>query len=169
MRTILIRLAELLGTSFLLSPITCALYYYAIIPTTHSSYAIVLFIAMVLFIVINIFMLRNCYFDLRNPLLYYTFNYISYAIFMGITVLSRTVFGATPYAWLFNAFNMFAFSEFELTALQSTFVTHAIMLIVIAVAPIGMRWIFDLPEEDEIIDLEEKYKVPSEDTNNQTE
>lgn len=148
MRTILIRLVELLLLCFTMSPISCALYYYQWIPNTDAAYGIMLIIMMIIFIVSNVFMLRQCYFDLRNTAAYYITNYIAYFVFMVITYVTYRLFGEVPYAWLFNTLKLAAFTDFDLSSLRSTFVTHGIMLLIIAVAPIGMDWVFDLPEDD---------------------
>lgn len=148
MRTILIRLAELLGLCFIMSPISCALYYYKWIPNTEAAYGIMLVIITIIFIVSNVLMLRRCYFDLRNTVAYYVTNYMAYFVFMVITYVTFRLFGEVPYAWLFNTLKLAAFTDFDLSSLRSTFFTHGIMLLIIAVAPIGMDWVFELPDED---------------------
>lgn len=161
MRTILIRLAELLLLCFTMSPISCALYYYHWIPNTEAAYGILLIVITIIFIVSNVFMLRQCYFDLRDTAAYYITNYIAYFVFMVITYVTFRLFGEIPYAWLFNTLKLAAFTDFDLSSLRSTFVTHGIMLLIIAVAPIGMDWVFDLPEED--FEDEEDEPEPFED------
>lgn len=153
MKTVLIRLAELLGLCMTLSALSCALWYYKIIPRTESAYGLVLIVVSIIFLVSNAFMLRQCFFDLRNVAAYYLLNYLAYFIFMVITYVTFRVFGEVPYAWMFNTLKLAAFTDFDLSSLRSTFVMHLIMLVLITVAPIGMEWVFDLP--DEIFDEEE--------------
>ena len=159
MRIILKRLAELLLLCFILSPITCALYYYELIPQTDSAYAIVLFCAQLIFIIVTVFSLRGDYFDLCNPPLYFTFNYISYGLFAIITALCYKFVGRVPYAWLFNTLQLMGFSELDLKGYGATIFTHVMMIIAIALAPIGMEWIFDV--DDEVF-----MYIPREDTEN---
>lgn len=148
MRTVIIRLAELLGLCFIMSPISCALYYFKIIPNTDAAYSIVLLIATCIFVTANVFMLRHCFFELRSRKAYYLLNYTAYFLFMLITVLVYEFFGQIPYAWMFNTLKLLAFSNFDFSTAAATAVTHFMMLGVIALAPIGMDWIFDVPFEE---------------------
>lgn len=147
MRTILTRLAEMLLLCFTLSTISCALLYYEWIPVTESAYGITLLIVAIIFIVCNVFMLRQCYFDLRDPRMYYILNFAAYGIFMLITAVVYKGFGRVVFSWMFNALKLLTYTDFDLSAVHSTAVMHAIMLVVIAIAPIGMEWIFDIPDE----------------------
>lgn len=133
-----------------MSPISCALYYYNLIPTDNFTvYSLVLLAATVIFVTANVFMLRHCFFELHDRVAYYLLNYIAYGIFMLITVLVYKIFGQVPYAWMFNTLKLLAFSKLEsVTTAGATAVTHIIMLGVIALAPIGMDWVFDIPVEE---------------------
>ena len=168
MRTVITRLAELLGLCFYMSPISCAMYYYKFIPNTDTAYSIVLLVATAIFITANVFMLRHCFFELHSRRDYYLYNYIAYGIFMLITVLVYKIFGQVPYAWMFNTLKLLAFSDFDFSTAAATAVTHFAMLGVIALAPIGMDWIFDVPFEefdDEEFDEDEFDEEESEEEN----
>lgn len=154
MRTVITRLAELLGLCFIMSPISCALYYYEFIPRTDMAYSLVLLAATVIFITANVLFLRHCFFELHDRKAYYVLNYTAYGIFMLITVLVYEIFGQIPYAWMFNSLKLLAFSEFDFSSANATAVTHFVMLGVIALAPIGMDWIFDIPVEE----LEDEFE-----------
>ena len=148
MRTVFMRLGELLLLCFTMSPISCALYYYNFIPNTDMAYSLVLLAVTVIFVTANVFMLRHCFFELHDRVAYYLLNYIAYGIFMLITVLVYKIFGQVPYAWMFNTLKLLAFSDFDFSTAAATAVTHFAMLGVIALAPIGMDWIFDVPFEE---------------------
>lgn len=159
MRTILRRLAELLIPCFIMSPITCALYYYEVIPPTHEAYAVMLFFVQIIFVLINVLSLRKDYFELCNPPLYFVLNYVAYGIFIAITLVCYKFLAPVPYAWLFNTLKLMAFSEFDASTLTATILTHIMMIIAIALAPIGMEWVFEV--DDEVF-----MYIPQEDTEN---
>lgn len=139
MRTILIRLAELLSLCFIGSSVTCALYYYHVIANTDLAYFLTLSIAVAIFIAKNISMLLRCYYELPILKTYYLLNYSAYGIFMLIGAVVYLLFGEIPYAWMFNTLKLATFSILDLHALASTALTHLVMLIVIAVIPFTAR------------------------------
>ena len=147
MRTILLRLRDLLCLSFALSSLSCALYYYGVISASRETYGLVLIATTVVFIVSNIFMLRKCFFDIANLKMYYILNYSAYCIFMMITAGVYLWFGELPYAWLFNTLKLTSFAKTALSTVTSTMITHVVMLVVIAVAPAGMDWVLQFTEE----------------------
>jgi|GEM_PF-1347758 len=150
MRTILIRTAELLLSCITLSLIPNLLYRYWFIDM--QWFRILTLVAMGIFVIVNVFMLRRCYFELRSEWRYYLFNYLAYGIFMLITALVYVVFvvmAVKPdvYSWLFNALKLTRFSELKFGSIDATLISHAIMLCTIALAPIGMDWIWSIPDE----------------------
>ena len=46
---------------------------------------------------------------------------------------------------MFNTLKLTAFSKLDLSTTEATMLTHGIMLVLIAVAPIGMDWVVNSP------------------------
>lgn len=121
------------------------------------AYSLVLLVVTIIFVTANAFMLRHCFFELHDRKAYYVLNYTAYGIFMLITVLVYEIFGQIPYAWMFNTLKLLAFSEFDFSTAAATAVTHFMMLGVIALAPIGMDWVFDIPVEEFEDEFEDEF------------
>ena len=152
MRTILLRLGDLLSLSFIMSPIFCALFYYRVFDpapeTMAKAQAITLALVTVVFIICNVLMLRRCFFEIKNRKIYYIFNYSAYAIFILLTVVaffvSKFVLKTeVPYAWMFSVLKLAKFLGLTSSTLVATAMMHFVMLIVIALAPIGMGWVLE--------------------------
>ncbi|MBE6680254.1 MAG: hypothetical protein E7598_07025 [Ruminococcaceae bacterium] len=140
MRRILKNLLRLLLYCFVTSPVSCALYYYRIIPNTDIAYARVLLVITVGFIAYYLHFLRRGYSKLRrNKKKYFTVNLSSYGIFMLITAVVYILFGEIAYAWMFNSLKLLAFVSNDFSSFGATAIMHIIMLCVIAIAPYTVK------------------------------
>ncbi len=136
MRTVLIRLAEMLALCCITSSISCAVNYFNIIPSTDEAFFLVLAVALLIFVVENFFMLRACFWE--NPVLstYYLFNFAAYGILVLISLLVYKFGGKVPYAWLFGTFKLVTYSSLDFPALKSSALIHLAMLILIGITPL---------------------------------
>ena len=103
---------------------------------------------VVVFIGINLHMLKQCFFDLRDKKLYYFTNYIAYLFYAAVSIIIYAIGGNTVYAWIFAITKFMRYSSFGISTPLSALIFHLIMLLVIAVAPLGMNWIFTEDEDD---------------------
>ena len=142
MRTVLIRLAELLALCVATSIVGNLVVFFGVIPADDVTfYNVILTASVIFFIVCNVFMLRRCFFELRSRVKYYLYNYIAYGIFMATTAVVYKIFGETVYAWLFNTLKILKFSEAGVHTIYATAAFHILMLAVIGFAPWGMDWV----------------------------
>lgn len=146
MRTVLIRLAEMLISSALLSTLSIAIFPFCFSDGTDRNFGVLLLFSFILFICYNIRSLRRCYFELHNARRYYLFNLLSYMIFILITLAVFSFAGEHIYAFLFNIFKIARFSGLNWSALKATMLSHTVMVAVILLAPAGMNWIFDFDQ-----------------------
>ena len=93
--------------------------------------------------IINVCILRRCYFDLKNKSLYYLVNYAAYAAFMLIGICIYYIGNSEVYAWLFSITKFARYSGYGINTFASAMIFHTIMLITIPVSPIGMNWVFE--------------------------
>lgn len=148
MRTVLLRLKDLFLLCFIISPISCALYYYGVIPNTDGAFCTLLLLASFVFVISNVFMLRKCFCEIADPQIYYVLNYVAYGIFILITVVMYFVLDDVPYAWLFSTIKFLKFALPNISTLFAVVFMHVVMLIVITVAPIGLEWILYYEKEE---------------------
>ena len=139
MRPVIIRLAEITLLCGLLSSVSCALYYYQFIANTDIAFCMLLAIAFSAFVIANVFMLRRCFREMPKLKSYYFFNYVAYGIFIAISVIMYKKFGEVPYAWCFSTLKLAAFLPVDLSTLRATMLSHLVMLLVIAIAPLDIN------------------------------
>ena len=147
MRTILIRLAELLITSASLSAVSNLIHISNLYEPTEFSLSIVLLFAFIIFVTTNVFRLRVCYSVIHNRSRYLIYNFAAYFIFIIISIFVHLIFGDAAYAWMFNIFKVPHFCALGWSTAASAVVSHIAMLAAIILAPAGMWWIFIYDQE----------------------
>ena len=141
------RVAELFLASIVLSAITIILNVSELVLKRNHIFIMIMFFAAV-FTFINFTNLRNCYFDLRNKKLFYTLNFLSQAIFLGINLFFLIFEKNKIYTWLFAVTKALKFIDINIV--YSVLIFHLIQMVCIVVSPIGMGWIFEEIAEDEL-------------------
>ncbi len=116
--------------------------------TTRASVFTIALIGALIWIALNVFMLRNCYFDLRDKKAYYIANFMAYAIFGICTVVVYICFSSPVYGWIFAITKFLKYTKLSVSTVLSTTVFHFLGGLMILLAPVGMKWIFTL-EDDE--------------------
>ena len=140
------RLFELLFWSGVLSFTSCMLYLYQFFYASEANFAIVLMIAFLIFVIAQVFQLRRCYYELHSPLAYYLSNYAAYALFILVSVAVNFWIGDVAYGWVFNIFKVLRFAKTQWPIFEASAASHLLMLVIIAIAPIGMGRIFDFDD-----------------------
>ena len=144
MRTILIRLAEMLVLSAAFSSSANIIFPYLITEEYEEKYfALFLFLLFVAFVVINVIALRRCYCEIHNEKIYYQLNIGAYLIFILISLAAYWLLDGSTYAFIFNILKFLRFTGFGFSALGATLVSHVLMIVVVLLAPTGLGWIFN--------------------------
>ena len=141
------RFLELAGSCVLLSAIISFLCKTKILPDGSRELIIGLYIATIAFMVINIRMMRACYYFLRNTGQYFLVNYSAYFVFGIITVVVYKLSSGEFYTWLFAITKFAKYTNLYLTTVNSAVIFHMVMGIAIFLAPIGMSWVHRSTEE----------------------
>ena len=110
---------------------------------TMESCFVNLSLGAFLYWILNVFMLRRCYFDLKDKSLYYLVNYASYAAFIFFGICIYYIGNKEVYAWLFSITKFARYSGYGISTFTSAMIFHTIMLITIYLSPIGMGWVFE--------------------------
>ena len=117
------------------------------LPDESRELVIGLYIAAALFVAVNIWMMRACYYILRNTKQYFIVNYGAYFAFGLITVLAYKLFSSEAYTWLFAVTKFARYTNLYLSTVYSAAIFHVVMGIAIPLAPIGMSWVHRRAEE----------------------
>lgn len=146
-KIIIRRFLEMLVTCAFFSAIAVVLNITGVFTTRAAVFTLAL-VGAVLWIALNVFMLRHCYFDLRDRKTYYIANFAAYAIFGLCTVIVYLCFSSSVYGWIFAITKFLRYTKLGVSTVLSTAVFHLLGGLMILLAPIGMKWIFTL-EDDE--------------------
>ncbi|MBR4072734.1 MAG: hypothetical protein IKK24_02215, partial [Clostridia bacterium] len=99
MKVIIRRFIELFFVNFILSAIVTGLYELELLAATQTAVKFAMLISAIIYVVIQVFMLRQCFFDLSNKYDYYLFNYAAYAIFMVFNIVLFFFGGSFIFTW----------------------------------------------------------------------
>lgn len=122
---------------------------------TKAELSLGLVIGTTIFLYINVRMLRNCYFDLDGKSEYYTLNAIAYLFFAMINMFSYFFVADKIYTWLFALTKFIRYTNFEISTFTSVCVFHTMGILLIFVAPLGMKEFIDDKLEYEQIGVED--------------
>lgn len=147
MKVIIRRFIELFFVNFILSAIVTGLYELELLAATQTAVKFAMLISAIIYVVIQVFMLRQCFFDLSNKYDYYLFNYAAYAIFMVFNIVLFFFGGSFIFTWLFGITKFLRFINHGIDTFFGILVFHLVMLIAITLAPIGMGWVFLLRKD----------------------
>ena len=141
------RFLEMLITCVLCSAIAVVFNITGLITTKFSVFILILLSAACWFL-LNVYMLRRCYFGLRNKRIYYISNFTAYTFFGLCTVIVYLCFSNAVYGWLFAIAKFLKYTKFDISTVQSTALFHLLGGLMILWAPAGMEWIFLLDEDE---------------------
>ncbi len=139
LRVTLRRFGELMVKCFLCSSIITAAFEFDIFPSEKPVMLTFLCAGALVFFIINIIKLRCCYFDLKGQKEYYCANFIAYFFFM-LAGLITIYISNFAYTWVFGITKFLRFTESGPPKYLSAAIFHAVMLLAIICAPIGMAW-----------------------------
>ena len=141
LRVVLQRFLELLFTNTLISVFVSFLNFADIIET-ESGVGIWLVIGFVLFLYINIRLLRQCYFELKNKFVYYFVNLLAYFLFMVVSFGIYYCFSMEIFSLFFAIFKILKYSRMATGVLCSLVIGHSIGFLCVFLSPLGMSWVF---------------------------
>lgn len=142
------RFAELFGLTAAFSAIITALNVSGLIYTENYTVTVALIFAVAAIIYINVILMRNCYFDLRDAVAHYVANFIAYALFFALTVAMYIFFGSSPiFSWLFSVTKFVHFQPLLLPTWISIAAFHIIGIASVVFAPAGMADMIDYLDE----------------------
>ncbi len=144
------RFVELMAWTVVLS-IACILISYLNLENPQKILKVCLPLGALIFVLINVDMLKHCYYDLRKKYIYYLTNYIAYFLYMAVTALVYFLFGITVYSWAFGITRFLGYTFSAITNHASVIIFHVIMLVAIGIAPLGMDRIFIEEKEEEFL------------------
>ena len=139
LRVSLRRFGELMVKSFLCSSIITAAFEFDLFPSEKPVMLTFLCTGALVFFIINIVKLRCCYYDLKGKKEYYVANFIAYFFFM-LAGLITIYINNFAYTWVFGITKFLRFTEAGLPKYLSAAIFHAVMLLAIVCAPVGMSW-----------------------------
>ena len=133
------RVIELLLPSVLFSVLLAILNVAGIIVQRYHLVLAIL-ICVILFTGFNVSNLRKCFCDMHHRKLYYLLNLLSHIIFALINVFCYMIMSDKVYAWTFSITKLITYLDVD--TWYSILIFHAIGLITVFAATIGMNWIF---------------------------
>ena len=134
------RLGEITLLEVLLSLIYTAMCVGEFFPQTRTACSLWSAIFVTLFILINSYMHRGLCYALGEADMYYKTSYASHIAFAVINIIMYFLLGNGKYTWLFSItkFAQF-FGNQRISTFSSILIFHTIMMVVIAIAPIGIK------------------------------
>ena len=144
MYVILRRFAEFSLIEIMFSFIITGLYEIEVLSGTQDAIKFATLIAVIIYIAIQVIMMRHCFYDLSNRYDYYLFNFTAYMLFIIFSLIIFFFGGNYFYTWLFEITKFIHFINFDFDIFYSLIVFHLVILAAIALAPVGMGWVFVL-------------------------
>lgn len=150
MRAFLLRFFEISVPEVLLSLAATALFKSGWFLLSVQNCTKVLVIINILFIAFNVIRMRQCFFEMRDRVLFYIINYAAYAVFIAINIGLLARLTPERYTWFFAAEKRWSTAcSFSISNYASAVMSHFIMLVAIMLAPLGMSWVFETDDEEE--------------------
>lgn len=115
--------------------------------TARNSVFILTLLGVIFWFFLNWYMLKCCYFALRNRKIYYISNFIAYAIFGICALVAYLCFSSAVYGWVFAIAKFLKYTKFAVSTFQSTVWFYLLGGFTIFLAPVGMDWIFLIDED----------------------
>lgn len=128
---------------------------------TKNAVCVAMLAGIIMFVLLNVRMLRQCYFEMRSFLIYYSVNLTAYFLFAAVCFAVYFLTSNTCFTWLFAITKFVRFSNLELPTLSSAVLFHIIGVIMVIASPLGMKWIFMFDYDDDgedVGDSEDEYE-----------
>lgn len=142
------RFVELMIISTVLSVIAVILNITGAVKVEIALFFVLLLFSL-LFMCLNIKQMRLCYFDLMDRTVHYVSNIVAYLLFAAVGYAVYFLGSSEVYSWMFAITKFAKYSSLGLDTPISALIFHAVGIISILVAPIGMRWVFLYGNENE--------------------
>lgn len=147
------RFFELLLTCVAISAGITGLYVSEVL-VTQDALGAGLIIGLIVFVLVNIPMLRGCYFEFEDNSLYFQVNLTAYACFFA-TCFAVYHFGSNVwFTWMFAVTKFAKYSNLTVSTFGSALLFHAVGLMMVLFAPLGMSWVFLQDDEADLIEPE---------------
>lgn len=156
-RVITRRFIELLSICIIFSVIVTSLNI-ADILYTRENLTFGTFTGTMLFIIINLNMLRKCYFDLQNAAIYYLSNIAAYLIFVCVWLLIYHFSSNEFYTWMFAITKLARYTQLRLNDFHAAMLFHVFGIITVIFAPIGMNRIIKELIDNNTDEYEEDFQ-----------
>ena len=142
------RFLELLVTCAVISTVITLLYAMNLL-ITDFSLRLALITGVVIFILSNVWMLRQCYFEMKSNLIYFLVNISAYLLFAAVCLIIYFLCSKYCFTWMFAITKFVRFSTLGFETFHSVLTFHALGLLMVLLAPIGMGWVFLYDEDEE--------------------
>ena len=171
--SILRRICELVFSCIALSLFLALLCVTGILPDASVKMFAGVYIGVILFLCINIRMLRECHYEIRDNILYFIINFGANAVFALMNLLAYRLIPQFIYTFFFSITKFAKFTPFPVNSGYSAIIFHGIILVLIFLAPIGMRRIYEEEEEEfleneNLLPLETEQQAEEENANKET-
>ena len=150
---VLKRFCELLFCCVALSLVLALLCLAGILPDASVKMFAGIYVGVLAFFYINIMMLRECHYEIRVNRVYLAVNFVAYAGFALLNLLTYKLLPQYIYTFFFAITKFAKFTPFPVNSGWSAIIFHIAMTMVIFLAPVGMRKIYE-EEETEILEEE---------------
>ncbi len=154
-KMIIRRFLELLISNAIISAIIATLNKLGILSTRPMLFWALL-VGVILFVFINVFFLRNCYFELKERKRYYIVNIVAYVFYALLMFIINGIGWNQVYAWLFATTKVLRFTSVYLDTMYSALFFHGICLAMIFLAPFGVDWDFLFEDEERELEMNER-------------
>lgn len=153
LHSILRRLCELLFSCVALSLILALLCVTGILPDASVKMFAGVYIGVVAFLCIDVRMLRGCHYAIRNNALYFAINFSANTVFALLNLLAYKLLPQFIYTFPFAITKFAKFTGLPVSSGYSAVIFHIVTVILIFLAPIGMKRIYE-EEEEELLEEE---------------
>jgi len=157
LNSILRRLCELFFSCASLSLLLSLLCLTGVLPDASIKMFAGVYISVIAFWCINIRMLRDCHYEIRDNFLYLAINFSAHTVFALLNLLAYKLLPQYIYTFPFAITKIAKFTPLLVSSGYSAVIFHIIAGILILLAPIGMKRIY---EEEEAEFLENENILP---------
>lgn len=139
LKSILIRFAELLFVCAAISAIISALFCIPGLFTTASEFAAVFLAADILFLIIEVYLMRRCFFLIHKSVPFFIINYAAQALFALANFVAVALIPPAPYTWIFAITKTLSVtSAYHVSNFASAIIFHLLLVFILALSPMGM-------------------------------
>lgn len=139
LKSILIRFAELCFVCVAISAAISALFCIPGLFTTAAKLAAVFLAADILFLIIEVYLMRRCFFLIHKSVPFFIINYSAQALFALVNFIAVALIPPAPYTWLFAITKTLSVSSaYNVSNVTSAVIFHLLLAFILALSPMGM-------------------------------